>query len=79
MIVMPKGADPLANCDRYYMLMTFSPQGVGLRDVVEGRLMLRTIGTHFAKAPSPYPAWQTRSRSNAAECCPTSPTADAVS
>jgi len=43
-VVMPGGADPLAHYDRYYMLRTFTPKGMGPRDVVEGRFMSKEIG-----------------------------------
>jgi hypothetical protein len=54
-VVMPRGADPLAEYDRFYMLITVPDKGRPSRDVVQGRFMLRTQGTHFRKGAVAVP------------------------
>ena len=54
-VVMPRDANALADYDRFYMLRTFTPRGMTPRDVVEGRFMLRLMGTHFRKGANAVP------------------------
>lgn len=50
-VVMPRGASPLADYDRFYMLRTFTPKGLRPRDVVEGRFMSKEIGVGYRRTP----------------------------
>ena len=53
-VVMPGGASPLADYDRFYMLRTFTPKGTGPRDVVEGRFMSKEIGVGYRRTRPAY-------------------------
>lgn len=49
-VVMPPGAEPLANYDRYYL-----PRTLGGTEVIQGRFLLRSLGVAAPEGTAPVP------------------------